>query len=45
MKEQILAYIAACEENIAKYKECGDDRAVAAAEGMIADFQKILEGL
>lgn len=45
MKQGILDYIAACEENIVRYKAMGDEKAVEAAEGMIRDFQKILEGL
>lgn len=45
MKEQILAYIAACEANIVTYKEMSDDAAVKAAEGMIEDFMKVLENL
>ena len=45
MKQGLLDYIAACEENIVKYKAMGDEKAVAAAEAMIVDFQKILETL
>ena len=45
MKQGLLDYIAACEENIVKYKAMGDEKAVAAAEAMFADFQKILETL
>jgi len=45
MKQGILDYIAACEENIVRYKAMGDEKAVEAAESMIRDFQKILEGL
>jgi hypothetical protein len=43
MIEQIENMIAACEENIVKYKAIGDDAAVKAAEGMIADFQECLK--
>ena len=43
MIEGILEYIKACEENIVRYKEMGDERAVKAAEGMIRDFQKVLK--
>ena len=42
MKDQLLAYIAACEKNIVTYKEMNDSAAVLAAEGMIADFEKML---
>jgi hypothetical protein len=49
MKEAILSYIAACEKNIAQYMliEDADDRqrALDAAYGMKADFEKILEEL
>ena len=45
MKQGLLDYIAACEQNIVMYKEMGDEKAVKAAEGMIADFKKILETL
>jgi cell fate (sporulation/competence/biofilm development) regulator YmcA (YheA/YmcA/DUF963 family) len=43
MIEGIQNYIKACEENIVKYKAMGDEKAVKAAEGMIADFKKCLE--
>jgi len=47
MIEQIKSYIAACEANLAKYKQIEDlverERAVTACEGMLADFQDILE--
>lgn len=42
MKDQLLAYIAACEKNIVTYKKMNDSAAVLAAEGMIADFEKML---
>jgi hypothetical protein len=49
MKEAILSYIAACEKNIAQYMliEDADDRqrALDAAYGMKADFEKMLEEL
>jgi hypothetical protein len=49
MKEVILSYIAACEKNIAQYMliEDADDRqrALDAAYGMKADFEKMLEEL
>jgi len=45
MKQGLLDYIAACEENIVKYKAMGDEKADKAAEAMIADFQKVLETL
>ena len=45
MIEQLQNYIAACEENIVRYKAMGDEKAVKAAEGMIADFKKVLETL
>ena len=45
MKQGLLDYIASCEENIARYKAMGDEKAVKAAEGMIADFKKVLETL
>ncbi len=43
MIEQLQNYISACEANIVTYKEMGDDAAVLAAEGMIADFQKMIK--
>lgn len=49
MKEAILSYIAACEQNIANYMliEDADDRqrALDAAYGMKADFEKMLADL
>ena len=45
MKEALENYIAACEQNIVAYKAMGDLKAVEAAEGMIADFQKMLAEL
>lgn len=49
MKEAILSFIAACEENIASYAKIEDkeerERAIAAAEGMKADFEKVLASL
>lgn len=49
MKEAILSYIAACEKNIAQYQLIEDaderQRALDAAYGMKADFEKILAGL
>jgi len=47
MIEQIKSYIAACEANLAKYKQIEDpverERAVTACEGMIADFKALIE--
>lgn len=47
MIEQIQSYIAACEANLAKYQQIEDpierDRAVAACEGMLADFKALIE--
>ena len=49
MREMLEGYIAACDENIAKYMLIEDaeerERAVAAARGMRADFEKLLEEL
>ena len=42
MIEDIKNMIAACEQNIIYYKAWGDDAAVKAAEGMIADFKECL---
>ena len=42
MLEQLKAYIAACEENIVTYKAMGDEKAVEAAEKMIAQFEEIM---
>jgi hypothetical protein len=42
MKEMLEGFIAACEANIVMYKALGDEKAVDAAQGMIADFEKIL---
>ena len=45
--EQIQSYIAAREANLAKYQQIEDpierDRAVAACEGMIADFKALIK--
>ena len=43
MIEGIQNYIKACEENIVRYKAMGDEKAVKAAEKMIADFQQCLK--
>jgi len=43
MIEGIQNYIKACEENIVRYKAMGDEKAVEAAEKMIADFQQCLK--
>ena len=47
MIEQIQSYIAACEANLAKYQQIEDpverERAVAACEGMLADFKALIE--
>ena len=43
MFEDIKNMIAACEENIVRYKSMGDEKAVKAAEGMIADFKECLK--
>jgi len=43
MIEDIKNMIAACEENIVRYKAMGDEKAVKAAEGMIADFEECLK--
>lgn len=47
MKEVLENYIAACEENIANYMLIEDEeerqRALDAAYGMKADFEKLLE--
>jgi uncharacterized protein YjgD (DUF1641 family) len=49
MKQAILDYIAACEQNIAQYMLIEDkeerQRALDAAYGMKADFEKMLENL
>ena len=47
MIEQIQSYISACEAYLAKYLQIEDpverERAVAACEGMIADFKALIE--
>ena len=47
MREAILGYIAACEQNIANYMLIEDaderQRALDAAYGMLEDFKKLLE--
>lgn len=47
MKEQVRNYIYACEQNIKEYEKIEDkeerERAITAAKGMIADFEKVLE--
>jgi hypothetical protein len=47
MKEALLSYIEACETNIANYMLIEDaverERALKAARGMKADFEKLLK--
>lgn len=49
MREVLENYIAACENNIAEYMLIKDnqerERAIAAAQGMKADFEAMLEDL
>lgn len=45
MISEIQGYIAACESNIQRYKEMGDERAVNAAQGMIKEFEICLSQL
>jgi hypothetical protein len=49
MKEALESYIAACEQNIANYMLIEDEeerqRALDAAYGMKADFEKLLSDL
>jgi hypothetical protein len=49
MKETLESYIAACEQNIANYMLIEDEeerqRALGAAYGMKADFEKLLSDL
>lgn len=42
MIQDILDMIAAVRENIVVYQEMGDEAAVRAAQGMIADFEEII---
>jgi hypothetical protein len=43
MIKELKNLIEACQANIVKYKEIGDDAAVKVTEGMIADFQVCLK--
>ena len=43
MIQELRNFIAACEENIVRYKEMGDEKAVKAAEAMIADFNALID--
>jgi hypothetical protein len=43
MEQGIKDYIKACEENIVRYKEMGDLKAVYAAQKMIRDFEEALK--
>ena len=45
MIDQLRKYIAACEENIEKYKaaETVDEKAIAATEKMIAEFAALIQ--
>ena len=45
MLEQLQDYIIAVEANIVTYKKMGDEAAVKAAEGMIADFENLIANL
>lgn len=47
MRETLLSYIAACDENIKNYMMIADaeerNRALLAAHGMKSDFEKMLQ--
>lgn len=43
MKQGLLDYIAAVEKNMITYKAMGDEKAVKAAEQMIADFKECIK--
>ena len=45
LRNGLLGYIDACNQNILEYRAMGDLRAVEAAEGMIAEFQMCLQQL
>lgn len=49
MKEQVRNYIHACQQNIENYRKIEDkeerEKAIAAAENMITEFEKVLETL
>ena len=42
MLQELQNMIAAVEQNIITYKEMGDEKAVEAAEGMIAKFEEMI---
>ena len=45
LRNGLLGYIDACNQNLIQYRAMGDHRAVEAAEGMIAEFQMCLQQL
>lgn len=43
MIEILENYLAAAKENLARYIEMGDERAIVAGEGMVSDFERLIE--
>jgi len=43
MLEILENYLAAAKENLARYIEMGDERAIIAGEGMVSDFEQLIE--
>lgn len=45
IKEGLIAMLNAAKANLAKYEASGDERAIAAGRGMVADFEKVIAEL
>ena len=45
LRNGLLGYIDACNQNLIQYRAMGDQRAIEAAEGMIAEFEMCLQQL
>ena len=43
MIEEIWKLLVAAEQNLIRYKDMGDEKAIRAGELMVAEFQKMLE--
>jgi hypothetical protein len=45
IKEGLIEMLNAAKANLAKYEASGDERAIAAGRGMVADFEKAIAEL
>jgi hypothetical protein len=45
IKEGLIAMLNAAKENLAKYEASGDERAIVAGRGMVADFERVIAEL